>query len=151
MLFRSPDWLAAWLADPFFAKAPPKSTGRDLFHAGWLDARVSPGSDSADVMATLAELTVRGAVDALHRHAPQTSRLRVCGGGAFNDHLMQRLGQALPGCTVESTAAAGVPPDQVEALAFAALAQAFLEGRAGNLVEVTGARGPRILGALYPA
>ena len=53
-----PDWLAAWLADPFFAKAPPKSTGRDLFHAGWLDARVSPGSDSADVMATLAELKI---------------------------------------------------------------------------------------------
>lgn len=141
-------WLATLLADPFFALPPPKSTGRDLFHPGWLT--VPPQLAGEDVMATLAELTVRGAADALARHAPATSRLLVCGGGARNDHLMARLAALRPGCTVESTAAAGIPPDQVEALAFAWLAWAHTQKRAGNLVQVTGARGPRVLGALYP-
>lgn len=142
-------WLAQLLADPYFARQPPKSTGRDLFHPGWLSVPTSLAS--ADVMATLAELTARGAADALRRHAPGTQRLLVCGGGAFNTHLMARLAALLPGCAVDSTAAAGVPPDQVEALAFAWLAWAFKNERAGNLVEVTGARGLRRLGALYPA
>lgn len=142
-------WLSTLLADPYFARRPPKSTGRDLFHPGWLSVPASLAS--ADVMATLAELSARGAADALGRHAPATQRLLVCGGGAFNGHLMARLAALLPGCRVESTAAAGVPPDQVEALAFAWLAWAFQNERAGNLVEVTGARGLRRLGALYPA
>ena len=141
-------WLTTLLAEPFFALAPPKSTGRDLFHPGWLN--VPHGLPEADAMATLAELTVRGAVDALARHAPATTRLLVCGGGARNGHLMARLAALLPGCAVDSTAAAGIPPDQVEALAFAWLAWAHVERRAGNLVQVTGARGPRVLGALYP-
>jgi len=80
-----------------------------------------------------------------------TRRLLVCGGGAFNAHLMQRIRAALPDVEVLSTAAAGVPPDQVEAMAFAWLARAFMERQAGNLPAVTGARGPRVLGALYPA
>lgn len=141
-------WLAALLAEPFFALPPPKSTGRDLFHPGWL--RVPAGLADEDVMATLAELTVRGAADALARHAPRTQRLLVCGGGARNAHLMARLAALRPGCTVESTAAAGIPPDQVEALAFAWLAWAHTQRRAGNLQKVTGARGPRVLGALVP-
>jgi len=102
-------------------------------------------------MATLAELTVRGATDALARHAPETQTLLVCGGGAFNGHLMWRLATLLPAVDVKSTAAAGVPPDQVEALAFAWLAWAFKNKRAGNRISVTGARGERVLGALYPA
>jgi len=143
--------LAQWLAEPYFALPPPKSTGRDLFHAEWLAARLPAGPRAEDVMATLAELTVRGAGDALARLAPATALLRVCGGGAFNTHLMRRLAALLPGATVTSTAEAGVPPDQVEALAFAWLAWAHKERRAGNRMAVTGARGERVLGALYPA
>lgn len=143
--------LARWLAEPFFALPPPKSTGRELFNADWLQARLPDTRAPVDVMATLAELTVRGATDALQRLAPGTRRLLVCGGGAYNGHLMRRLAALLPAAQVASTAEAGVPPDQVEALAFAWLAWAFQNKRAGNLVEVTGARGPRLLGAFYPA
>jgi anhydro-N-acetylmuramic acid kinase len=143
--------LARLLAEPYFARALPKSTGRDLFDAGWLASKLSGSTTPADVMATLAELTVRAAAEALRRHAPATSRLVVCGGGALNGHLMARLAARLPGVAVDSSAAAGVPPEQVEALAFAWLAWCFSERRAGNLVAVTGARGERVLGALYPA
>jgi anhydro-N-acetylmuramic acid kinase len=88
----------------------------------------------------------------VRRHAPQTRSLLVCGGGAYNGHLMSRLRQLLgPGSTVCSSADAGVPPEQVEALAFAWLARAHLARVCGNVPAVTGARGPRVLGALYPA
>jgi anhydro-N-acetylmuramic acid kinase len=99
----------------------------------------------------LAEFSVAAAAQALMRHAPQTSRLLVCGGGAFNLHLMHRLAAQLPGVQVQSTAARGMPPQQVEALAFAWLAHAFDTRQPGNLDSVTGARGARVLGALYPA
>ena len=75
----------------------------------------------------------------------------MCGGGAFNAHLMHRLASLLSGTPVQSTAAVGMPPLQVEALAFAWLAQAHVERKPGNLPSVTGARGPRVLGAMYPA
>lgn len=143
--------LAVLMAEPFFALPPPKSTGRDLFNAEWLAARLPASAGPRDVMATLAELTARAAADALQREAPTTARLVVCGGGAFNAHLMSRLAALLPGTQVQGSALTGIPPDQVEALAFAWLAWAFGERRAGNLVEVTGAAGPRVLGALYPA
>lgn len=144
--------LAKALQEPFFALPPPKSTGRDLFDRAWLDALLA-GRDTAaqDVMATLAELTARSVADALRQHLPGAESLHVCGGGAFNAGLMARLSHALPGTPVVSTAALGVPPDQMEAMAFAWLAQAFLEKRPGNLPAVTGAAGPRVLGALYPA
>ena len=145
-----PALLATLLAEPFFARRPPKSSGRDLFNDGWLQARLLPLAPE-DVMATLAELTVRCAADSILREAPATTTLLVCGGGAFNGHLMRRLALRFPGLAVRSTADEGVPPDQVEALAFAWLAWAFGERRAGNLTAVTGARGERVLGALYPA
>jgi len=140
-------------SEPFFDQAPPKSTGRDLFGAAWLDARLQGSTASSqDVMATLAELTAHGAIDALQCHAPATGSLLVCGGGAFNVHLMHRLAALLAGrAKVQSTAAAGVAPEQVEALAFAWLAREHLARRPGNLPMATGARGPRLLGALYPA
>jgi anhydro-N-acetylmuramic acid kinase len=151
------------LQEPFFAKAPPKSTGRDLLHLSWLEQALrsehaeqagKEGIQAAwapqDVQATLAELTACCAATELRRHAPHTARLLVCGGGAFNQHLMDRLAQQLPEVTVTSTAEHGVPPDQVEALAFAWLARACVAGLPGNLPAVTGARGPRVLGAWYP-
>ncbi len=147
-----PALLSALRSDPYFDLAPPKSTGRDLFHADWLDARLMGGdADTADVMATLAELTVRTVADALHQTLPQVQRLRVCGGGAFNAHLMARWASLLPAVDVQTTAAAGMPPDQVEALAFAWLAACRLAERTASLPAVTGALGPRVLGAVYAA
>jgi anhydro-N-acetylmuramic acid kinase len=147
------------LEEPYFGREPPKSTGRDLFDARWFEARLVAASEAAgaatiapaDVMATLAELTAAAAIDALARHGAGLRQLLVCGGGAHNAHLMRRLAARAPSMEVASTAARGVAPDHVEALAFAWLARAFCERRAGNLAAVTGAAGPRLLGALYPA
>jgi anhydro-N-acetylmuramic acid kinase len=140
------------LAEPFLAKPPPKSTGRDLFTAGWLAQHrtAAPGGEPADVMATLTEFTARAAAQALQRHLPVARHFIVCGGGAFNRHLRARL-EALTGLPVSSSAAWGVPPDQVEAMAFAWLARALVHRQPGNLPGVTGASGPRVLGAWYPA
>lgn len=146
--------LAQCLAEPYFTRPPPKSTGRDLFDAAWLDGVLAPHPMLApeDVQATLAELTARAAADALLRFGGEaTSQLIVCGGGALNRHLMARLAALLPSIAVRSSERAGLPPLQVEAAAFAWLAQAFVHGRPGNRPEVTGARGLRLLGALYPA
>ena len=143
--------LARLLADPYFALAPPKSTGREYFHLHWLDAQLGDRPRrAADVQATLLMLSVRSIAQALHAHAPQTRRVWACGGGVHNPVLMAALAQALP-CSLHSTAAAGVDADFIEALAFAWLARAHLRGEPGNLPSVTGARGPRVLGALYPA
>lgn len=149
-----PALLEAALQDAYFARGLPKSTGRDDFHAGWLDALLQAHAASAkpeDVQATLCELSASVIARDLRRHLPQAAELLVCGGGALNDTLMQRLAAALGGLTVASTANRGLPPLQVEAAAFAWLAHAHLRGEPGNLPAVTGARGPRMLGALYPA
>lgn len=145
--------LARLLDEPFLRATPPKSTGRDLFNPSWLAARLQACADLAvqDVQSTLAEFTAAAAAEALVRHGPDVKELLVCGGGALNGDLMRRLAARLPGLAVASTAAAGLAPMQVEAAAFAWLAQAFVQRRAGNLPEVTGARGPRVLGALHPA
>jgi anhydro-N-acetylmuramic acid kinase len=142
------------LAEPYFQRVPPKSTGRDLFHAAWLDAqlaRCAAAVAAVDVQATLAELTARTATDALHRHLSAAHELIVCGGGAFNAHLMARLAALLPQLRVQSSDAHGLPAPQVEAVAFAWLAREFVERRSGNRPEVTGASGPRVLGCLHPA
>jgi anhydro-N-acetylmuramic acid kinase len=142
--------LGRMLADAYFARKPPKSTGRDLFNDAWLRAMLAGGALApVDVQATLMELTARAATDALRAHAPATRELLVCGGGALNGALMARLGST-SGLGVLSTAAAGLPPMQVEATAFAWLARRFCEREAGNHPAVTGAAGPRVLGALYP-
>jgi anhydro-N-acetylmuramic acid kinase len=143
--------LASMLAEPYFSAAPPKSTGRDLFHAGWLAALVPSRAAPIDVQATLAALTVETVARDLERHGRDCKTLFVCGGGARNGHLMRALATRLPGVRVTTTDELGVPVDQVEAAAFAWLAHRFVERRPGNLPEVTGARGPRLLGALYPA
>ncbi len=146
--------LVRMLAEPYFALPPPKSTGRDLFNADWLDRLLadSPGARPAqDVQATLAELTAGSVAAALRSHLPSTAQLLVCGGGSFNDDLKRRLRLRLPGVAVADTGTHGVPPQQVESLAFAWLARAFDRREPGNLPAVTGARGTRVLGALYPA
>lgn len=139
------------LADDWFALPPPKSTGRDQFHLGWVDARLRGGEAPADVQATLVALTARTVADALHATQPDTVRVLVCGGGVHNPVLLAALAAALPGVIVESSAVHGVDPDHVEAMGFAWLARQTLLGLAGNLPAVTGAAGPRVLGGVYPA
>lgn len=152
-----PELLAAALEAPYFALPPPKSTGRDDFHLEWLlqllkrlgaTGRHPPAP--RDVQTTLCELSALVIARDLQRQLPDATSLWVCGGGALNDELMRRLSLALPGLAVESSAVGGLPPMQVEATAFAWLARAYLRGEAGNLPSVTGATGPRVLGALYP-
>jgi len=147
--------LAALKAEPYFALPAPKSTGRDLFHADWLDAVLDAhgrGIVAADVQATLTALTAHTIADAIHTSGGKVDAVYVCGGGAYNGTLLRELAAALGGSiTVESTAVLGVAPNRVEALAFAWLGYRFVQREAGNLPVVTGARGARILGALYPA
>lgn len=148
-----PGLLGSLLNDPFFAGTGPKSTGRELFNLPWLHHHLNnqPPHASEDVQATLLELTALSIVDSLQKAQQDTQALLVCGGGAHNGALMARLASLLPGARVISTADAGVNPDWVEAMAFAWLAHCCLEGIAGNRPSVTGARGLRVLGAIYPA
>ena len=131
----------------------PKSTGREVFNLPWLDSHLAAQGSIADndVQATLLELTARSITDALRQAQPQCQTVLVCGGGARNNALMQRLADLLPGVRVDSTAAQGVDPDWMEAMAFAWLAHCCLEGIAANRPSVTAARGLRVLGAIYPA
>lgn len=137
------------LATPYLSQEPPKSTGRDLFNPGWLlhILEAFPDISPVDVQASLTAFTATVCAHDLRRYLPDAGQLLVCGGGALNQTLMQHLRDALPGVLVESTEAHGLPPLQVEAAAFAWLARAFVRRQAGNLVAVTGARGPRVLGA----
>jgi len=144
--------LQALLADPWFALPPPKSTGREQFHLAWLDAHLQDTPRRAeDVQATLLQLSAASIADALRATQPDTTRVLACGGGVRNPALLAAIAARLPGMVVESTAAHGVDPDYIEAMGFAWLARQTLAGRAGNLPAVTGARGPRILGAIFQA
>ncbi|MFZ5655999.1 MAG: anhydro-N-acetylmuramic acid kinase [Pseudomonadota bacterium] len=142
--------LARLLAEPWFALPPPKSSGREQFHLGWVDAHLAGDERVEDVQATLLELTARTVVDALLAQQPSTSRALLCGGGVRNAALVARIGQLLPHCRIESTDAHGLDADFVEAAAFAWLARQTLLGRPGNLPSATGAAGWRVLGAVYP-
>ena len=168
-----PALLGQLLDEPYFRMAPPKSTGRDLFHAGWLEARLAGAdghaaggagpatpsttgaarpaatADPADVQATLAELTAVTISRACAEF--RADEVFICGGGARNLLLMQRLAALCAPAAVAATDALGGASQAVEAVAFAWLAAQRLRGEPGNLPEVTGARGPRVLGALYPA
>ncbi|MEI2418480.1 anhydro-N-acetylmuramic acid kinase [Orrella sp. JC864] len=145
--------LGLLLAEPWLALPPPKSTGRDLFNAAWLDGKLAAlGRTPApqDVQATLRQYTAQTVADAIGAHGADIEQVLVCGGGARNRGLMQALAQALSR-PVRGTDAAGVPPQLVEALAFAWLAWQHVRGRALPTATVTGSRGARVLGAWYPA
>ena len=145
--------LNALLGDPFFVTKGPKSTGREVFNLGWLQHHLGRLTtfEPQNVQATLLELTALTIVESLQSAQPHTETLLVCGGGAHNATLMDRLSELLPATQVDSTASYGVDPDWVEAMAFAWLAHCCLEGIAANRPSVTGARGLRLLGAIYPA
>lgn len=148
-----PALLRELLSDPFFQATGPKSTGREVFNLPWLKQHLGrlPPLAAEDIQATLLELSARTIVESLTGAQENTEELLVCGGGAHNATLMARLGQLLPATRVASTASHGVDPDWVEAMAFAWLAQCCLDGVAANRPSVTGARGLRVLGAIYPA
>ena len=137
--------------DEYFARRPPKSTGRDLFNAQWLEARLAGRTaDAADVQATLLALTATTIAAAILSQCPDAAEILVCGGGANNAALMQALAERLAPRAVAATSAHGIAVEHVEALAFAWLARETLASRPGNVPDVTGARGPRVLGAVYP-
>ena len=144
--------LAQLLDDPYFALAPPKSTGREYFHLDWLATHLRLAAlQPADVQATLLELTARSVAAAITQHAPDAREVLACGGGVHNGALMRRLTELLAPRALLSTSRYGVDPDFLEATAFAWLARQRLLGLPGNLPSVTGARGPRVLGAIYSA
>ena len=156
----SDDLLEALLNESFFRQMPPKSTGRDLFNLNWLDAKISLSEaferlESSDVQATLTNLTAETIADAVLNHASYIEDIYVCGGGAKNPFLMKLIGKRLQKknitASLQTSARLGVDPMHVESLAFAWLAHRFVIGKPGNLPPVTGARGLRKLGALYPA
>lgn len=144
------------LAHPFFVKAYPKSTGREDFNIAWLQdelqkfdkAAVNTRYSSADVQATLTELTAISAINQIKQFITEdkNSAIYVCGGGALNDYLMTRLQANLPHCIVATTAQLGLDPTWVEAVAFAWLARQTLMGETGNLPAVTGASKGAVLG-----
>jgi anhydro-N-acetylmuramic acid kinase len=142
--------LARLLDEPWLALPPPKSTGRDQFHLPWLETRLR-GETAADVQATLLAFTARSIANALHATQPETRRVIACGGGVHNGALIEAIERELPGMHVESSAAHGLDSDFVEAMGFAWLARETLAGRPGNLPSVSGARGPRVLGGIWPA
>jgi len=148
-----PALLLSLLAEPYFSALPPKSTGRDLFSMTWLAGKLAAFSAERpqDIQNTLTELTASACISSINSYGKDSAELVVCGGGAFNNYLMQRLQDGLPSMQVRSSEALGLPPLQVEAAAFAWLAHRSVCRQPGNLASVTGAAGPRVLGALYPA
>jgi anhydro-N-acetylmuramic acid kinase len=146
-----PDLLARLSAHKFLKLPPPKSCGREQFNTGWLDSLLTGGERPEDVQATLTAFTAGTAAEAIDAHCAGAQEVFVCGGGAHNGTLMSALDQRLPSCRVDTTAVLGLPPDWVEAMAFAWLAMRCVHDQPGSLAEVTGAHGARILGAIYPA
>lgn len=143
--------LSRLLDEPWFALPPPKSTGREQFHLGWLQERLAGNESPQDVQATLLELSAVTIAGLLQSQQPDTRRVLVCGGGVRNTRLTARITALLPQALVEPTGDHGLDPDFLEAMAFAWLARQTLAGLPGNLPSVTGACGPRVLGVIHPA
>ena len=146
-----PELLSALLEDPYFKRSYPKSTGKEHFNLHWLDSKLNTSMDATDVQATLVELTAQTIVDSSTQACNAIDEVYICGGGAKNDYLMQRLSTLFSPVVVGTTDDLGVNADWVEAMAFAWLARQTLLGLPGNLPAVTGASGLRVLGAIYPA
>lgn len=146
-----PELLVELLSEPYFDKALPKSTGRELFNLEWLEKRLNGNERPEDVQATLLELTARSSVEAIRKFAPKTQRVFLCGGGAQNKALFARFRELMPHVTVAKTDDKGLSTQEVEGAAFAWLAYAFIHRIPANAPSVTGSKGKRILGCLYPA
>ena len=140
--------LDAFFEDSYFEKTAPKSTGRDYFNEAWLNKHLQKSYATQDIQRTLLELTASSIAKAIDSNI---SEIYLCGGGALNIFLIERLKTLMPKTHIQLTDVLGIPTQYVEAAAFAWLAKQTLFLKPGNIPEVTGARGLRILGALYPA
>jgi anhydro-N-acetylmuramic acid kinase len=137
------------LDEPYLRLAPPKSTGRELFNLPWLENKLGLFSrPPRDVQATLQQFTACTLAAAVRQYAPGAA-LYVCGGGAHNLGLLNAIAALIAPNRVASTAALGLDPDYVEAVAFAWFAMRTLEGLTSSAGSVTGATGSRILGGVY--
>ena len=145
-----PSLLKQMLDEPYFVLPPPKSTGRDLFKTEWLEEKLTGGEKPEDVQATLLELTCRAISQSILKYCVGAQEIYLCGGGAHNQTLRNRLAALLTDCSVESTNTLGIDSDYMEAIAFAWIAQQTMHGKPANLPHVTGAKHPCILGAIYP-
>lgn len=146
-----PSLLNDFLAEPYFGLAPPKSSGRDLFSLAWLETHIRKGYQPQDVQATLLQLTAETIALAAEKYCGGVKEIYLCGGGAYNSHLLLQLRLRLPTARIALTDELKIPAQQVEALAFAWLAKQTMESKPGNMPSATGAEGPRILGAIYLA
>jgi anhydro-N-acetylmuramic acid kinase len=146
-----PELAQRLLAHDFFTRLPPKSTGREIFNLDWVRSALSGHELPEDVQATLCELTAAGISVAIESHCADAMEIYVCGGGARNEELLARIAAQLPGRRIALTDNLGIAAEAVEAAAFAWLAARAIAREPGNLPRVTGARGLRILGAIYPA
>ena len=146
-----PSLLSDMLAEPYFALLRPKSTGRDLFNQIWLQEKLLATTTlrPQDVACTLVALTAHSIYNALTQHCGEFNEVYVCGGGAHNRLLIELLQTLLGETKCDSTESLGIGADWVEAIAFAWLAKQCINKKTANLAEVTGAKGPRILGAIY--
>ena len=140
--------LDAFFEDSYFEKTAPKSTGRDYFNEAWLNKHLQKSYAAQDIQRTLLELTASSIAKAIDSNI---SEIYLCGGGALNIFLVERLKTLMPKTHIQLTDVLGIPTQYVEAAAFAWLAKQTLFLKPGNIPEVTGAKGLRILGALYPA
>ena len=143
--------LDAFFNDAYFEKTAPKSTGRDHFNEAWLNKHLQKSYPIQDIQRTLLELTALSISKAIHIHNANITEAYLCGGGALNSFLIERLKSLIPQIKIQLTDALGMPTQHVEAAAFAWLAKQTLFSKPGNLPQVTGAKGLRILGAIYPA
>jgi anhydro-N-acetylmuramic acid kinase len=143
--------LDAFFKDPYFEKTAPKSTGRDHFNEAWLNKHLQKSYPIQDIQRTLLELTALSISKAIDTHNANITEIYLCGGGALNSFLVERLKSLMPQIKIQLTDALGMPTQHVEAAAFAWLAKQTLFLKVGNLPQVTGAEGLRILGAIYPA
>jgi len=139
------------LDEPFLKSPPPKSTGRELFRLDWLEDRLSPGMSPADVQSTLTDFTAHAIVRAIDRFCGDTEEIYLAGGGARNGALVSRITALAQGRPVAPTDVLGVPTQHVESMAFAWLAMKCVRREPVDLTAATGARAPRVLGAIYPA
>jgi len=146
-----PALLNILMGEPFLRIPPPKSSGRELFNLQWLEQYLSGNEAPADVQATLLAFSVHAIADAIREHCGEAREIYLCGGGARNPVLMQRLAAALPACAIQATDTLGVNADWMEAMAFAWLAQQAMHGNRLDLTAITGARHPCVLGAIHQA
>ncbi len=137
--------------EPYFVLAAPKSTGTEYFNPNWLAAFLSDNHAAEDVQATLVELTAITLGEAIRGLPAMPTNCYVCGGGAHNRYLLERIASAIPKCGVQTTSALGLDPDYVEAAAFAWLARERINSRTGNIPAVTHATRAAVLGGVYLA